>query len=345
MKLAEAQELFKPESVYLNTASYGLPPRTAFEELNSVLGDWRAGRTSWEPWGEAVEGARAAFARLVGASPSDVTIGATVSELVGLIAGSLGDGARVVAPEEEFTSNLWPYLAHADRGVTVDTVPAAVLASAIDSSTTAVAFSAVQSSTGEVADVDAILSRANEHGATTIVDATQACGWLPLDATRVDYFVVHAYKWLMSPRGSAFLYLNPARRDDLRPVAAGWYAGDDVHSSYYGPPLRLADSARRFDVSPAWFSWVGTRPALELVEAVGVETINDHNVTLANRFRKEMGLDQGNSAIVSVDLDAEPKRLEGAGILAAWRAGNLRVSFHLYNDDSDVDTLLNALDA
>lgn len=32
-------------------------------------------------------------------------------------------GARVVVPEIEFTSNLFPWLVHADRGITVDTVP------------------------------------------------------------------------------------------------------------------------------------------------------------------------------------------------------------------------------
>ena len=344
MKLAAAKELWEPESTYLNTASYGLPPRPAFDELTSVLADWRAGRTSWEPWGEAAEASRGTFARLVGVSPSDVTIGGTVSNFVGLIASSLPDGARVVAPNVEFTSNLFPYFMHAGRGVTVETVPAARLADSIDSSTTAVAFSTVQSSTGEVADLDAILSAAADYDAITIVDATQSCGWFPLDASRVDFVVVHTYKWLMSPRGAAFLYVNPRRRDDLRPLAAGWYAGEDVHASYYGPPLRLASSARRFDVSPAWFSWVGARPALELVEDVGVDVINEHNVGLANSFRSALGLEPSNSAIVSVDIAGDKRLLERAGILAAWRAGNLRVSFHLYNDNSDVDALLNALD-
>jgi selenocysteine lyase/cysteine desulfurase len=118
-----------------------------------------------------------------------------------------------------------------------------------------------------------------------------------------------------------------------------------VHASYYGPPLRLAGSARRFDVSPAWFSWVGARPALELVEDIGVDAINEHNVGLANRFRRALGIEPSNSAIVSVEVAGDRPPLERAGILAAWRAGNLRVSFHLYNHDADVDALLNALEA
>lgn len=163
MELAAAKELWEPESIYLNTASYGLPPRPAFDELTSVLADWRAGRTSWESWGEAAEASRGSFARLAGVSLSEVSIGTTVSSFVGLIAGSLPDGARVVAPNIEFASNLFPFFVHPDRGVTVETVPAARLADSIDSSTTAVAFSTVQSSTGEVADLDAICGAASDH--------------------------------------------------------------------------------------------------------------------------------------------------------------------------------------
>jgi selenocysteine lyase/cysteine desulfurase len=47
----------------------------------------------------------------------------------------------------------------------------------------------------------------------------------------------------------------------LRPHSAGRYAGQDVFATYYGAPLRLAEDASRFDVSPAWFCWVGIRAA------------------------------------------------------------------------------------
>jgi hypothetical protein len=47
--IATAQKLWDPEPGWLNTASYGLPPRPAFEALQAVLDDWRTGRTSWEP--------------------------------------------------------------------------------------------------------------------------------------------------------------------------------------------------------------------------------------------------------------------------------------------------------
>ncbi len=335
--------LWDPEPGYFNTASYGLPPRPATEAVNSVLADWRAGRTSWEPWDAYVGGARESFARLVGVPVADVAIGSTVSERLGLVATALPDGARVLVPDGEYTSNLFPWLVHGDRGVEVVTAPLSDLPERIDARTTMVAFSLVQSASGAVAPFEKIVAAARHHGALVIVDATQACGWLPVDASEVDALAVHAYKWLMSPRGSAFVALSPRLRERMRPISAGWYAGDDPHTSYYGLPLRLAADARRFDTSPAWFSWVGTRPALEVVERIGVAAIHAHDVGLANRLRSGLGLEPGDSAIVSADVPDAEAKLARAGIRASVRAGRLRLACHIYTTDADVDRALEIL--
>jgi len=79
------------------------------------------------------------------------------------------------------------------------------------------------------------------------------------------------------------------------------------------------------------------------VERIGVERIHEHDVALANRFREGMGLERGDTAIVSVDVEDGASRLERNGIRAAVRAGGLRVSFHLYNTAADVDAALDAL--
>ncbi len=341
--VAKAQLLFTPVPGYLNTASYGLPPQPAWDALQAALADWRAGGVDWEPWGESTIRARESFARLTGVAPGDVTTGAQVSQLLAPIASALHAGARVLAPEEEFTSNLFPWLAQESRGVQVRTVPARDLPDAIDDSTYLVAFSVVQSATGEVVDVDAATSAAADAGALTVADGTQACGWLPVDASRFDALVCGAYKWLLAPRGTAFLVTRPELRERLVPSQAGWWAGEDPHTSYYGPPLRLATDARAFDISPAWFSWVGTAPALDVIEKVGVAAVHAHNVGLANRFRAGMGLPEGDSAIVSVDVPGAQDRLAAAGVRAAVRGGRVRASFHLYTTESDVDLALSAL--
>jgi len=341
LTVSEARELWEPAGVYCNTASYGLPPRPAWEALQCALADWHGGRTSWEHWGQSTEGARAAFARLVNVGVERVAVGSTVSELVGSVVTALPARARVVVPDVEFTSTLFPLLVQ--ERLDVRTVAPGRLAEAIGEGADAVAFSAVQMSSGEVADLDALVAAAAAAEAITICDATQALGWLPLNASRFDAVVCGAYKWLMSPRGSAFLTVSERLLERAVPHSAGWYAGEDVHASYFGPPLRLAENARRLDLSPAWFSWVGTEPALEVIERIGVPAIHAHDLTLANRFRAGIGLAPGDSAIVCADLPGAADRLRRAGIFAALRGGRLRTSWHVYNDAADVDRVLDAL--
>ena len=343
LALTDAQACWTPAGVYLNTASYGLPPTTAWDALQVALDDWRGGRTSWEHWGEPAEAARASFARLVGVPVETVAIGPNVSTFVGQVAASVPDGSRVLAPDVEFTSLLFPFMVQEHRNVTVRLVPAAELVGAIGPHVDVVAFSAVQMATGEVADLDAIAAAASEHGALTVVDATQAAGWLPLDASRFDVVVAHAYKWLMSPRGTAFMTIRDDRLTSVVPHAAGWYAGDDPLQTFFGGPLRLAESARRLDTSPAWFMWVATASSLAVIEEIGIEAIHEHDVALANRFRTALGLEPSDSAIVMSDAPGAAEKLERAGIRAAVRGGRLRTSWHVHNTSDDVDRTLDAL--
>lgn len=343
--LAAAQAQFDPDQVWLNTATYGLPPSSAFDAFEAAAREWRHGRTGFDGWDRSVGAARAAFARLVGVGAGDVAIGGGVSPFAGLVASALPAGARVLAAEGDFTSVLFPFLAQERRGVRVELVPPARLAEAIVPGHALVAFSAVQSADGRIADLAGIADAAAQHGVRTFVDATQAAGWLPLDLAPFDFTATAAYKWLLSPRGTAFFTLRPERRAELVPHAAGWYAGEEVADSYYGAPLRLAADARRFDTSPAWLNWVGAAAALALIEDVGVDAIHAHDVALAGRLRAGLGLAPGDSAIVSVGgLPGDAAaRLEAAGVMAAGRGGALRMSCHLYTTDDDVDRALAAL--
>ena len=172
------------------------------------------------------------------------------------------DGSRVLAPDVEFTSLLFPFLVQEHRGVSVRLVPAAELAGEIGPDVDVVAFSAVQMATGEVADLDAIARAADEHGVMTVVDATQAIGWLPLDASRFDVVAAHGYKWLMSPRGTAFMTIAPERLGDVVPTSRPAGTRGRIRSRRSSARLcGSPTSARRLDTSPAWFMWVaGSRP-------------------------------------------------------------------------------------
>ena len=344
LRVDDAQRLFSPEGAYLNTASYGLPPRPAWEAMQVAADEWRHGRTSFDGWNESVGAARASWARMCGVDVADVAIGPQVSPFVGVVAASLEPGSRVLCAQEDFTSVVFPVLAQEARGVRVELVEMDRLAEAIDGDTALVVTSAVQSRDGRLADLDALSDAAAHHGVRTFIDATQACGWLPLDASRFDYVVCGGYKWLLGPRGTSFFASRAEARERLLPTAPGWYAAEVPMENLYGGPLRLASDARALDISPAWHCWVGQAPSLALLEQVGVDAIHAHDLALAARFRSGLGLEPGDSAIVSLDLpEAAADRLSAARVTAAGRGGLMRFSFHLFNTEADVDRALEVL--
>jgi selenocysteine lyase/cysteine desulfurase len=328
---------------YFNTASLGLPSDETVAAMEAAIAVWRGGRAEPPDYDREVAAARRLFAQVVSTPVEWVTVGSQVSALVGLVTTVLSPGSRVLTPEGEFTSVGFPFLARTDLALDIKTVPLEHLASAINRGTDMVAFSAVQSADGRVADLAAVREAASTSGALTLVDATQAAGWLPFDATEFDFTVTGAYKWLLSPRGTAFMTTRPELLDRVVPLYAGWYAGEDPWESIYGMPLRLASDSRRLDLSPGWLAWVGTAPALQLVEEIGIETINAHNLGLANSLLEQLGQVPTDSAIVSIDLGEgfDPGRLEGLRV--AFRSGRLRVGFHLYNTEDDVARLVEAV--
>jgi selenocysteine lyase/cysteine desulfurase len=343
----DAHKEFHSSRIYVNTASIGLPPRRAVIALHDAVDAWASGRAEAAAYDPLIVAARRLFATLAGTSPERIAIGNQVSTFSGLVASALPDGAHVLAAEEDFTSVLFPFLAHADRGVRVQMVPLAELVDAIRPGVNLVAVSAVQSADGRLppGGLDALAAAAERHGCLTYVDATQAIGWMPFQADRFDFVSCGVYKWLISPRGAAFFVVRPERRELLRPIYAGWYAGEDPWASIYGPPLRLAKAARRFDVSPAWLAWAGTVPALELLVEVGIEAIHRHDVALANTLRARLGMAPAESAFVTVKVTDAMERLRGANVAASVRAGAVRLSFHLHNTEADVQAVARALGA
>lgn len=338
MSLAPVE--FAPAGVFLNSATLGLAPLRSLTAMRLHEDARHAGTVDAPGIDAYVERARASFATLLGRAPSEVATGSQASQFVGLVAASLRPRSVVVAAEEDFTSVLFPFL-RADLEVRL--VPLDRLLDSITDDVDLVAVSAVQSADGRLVDLTALTEVATGAGALTLVDVTQAAGWLPLTNLTADYVVGSGYKWLLGPRGTCFFAVSPTA-PALPELAAGWYAGESRWDSIYGPPLRLAGDARRYDLSPAWGCWVGHAPALELLLEVGVDRIHTHNIGLANALREGLGLPAGDSAIVSVEApDDITTRLGDAGIAAAVRAGRLRLSFHLYNSDSDVEAALRVL--
>ena len=335
---------FTVDPGFLNTASLGAPPKVTVDAVRAAIEAWSRGQASAGDFDVSVTDARASFARLAGVPASTVAAGSTVSPLVGLIAAGLPDGCEVLVADDDFTSLLFPFAAQAGRGVKMRSVPLTRIADEVRETTALVAVSAVQSADGALVDLAALKDAVVACGTQLLLDTTQSTGWLPLDVSWVDYVVCGAYKWLLSPRGSSFFVVRPDRLDDLVPHAANWYAGADIWASIYGLPLRLAADARRFDTSPAWFSWVGTAASLGLLANLDAEAVHAHDLAMANRLRAGLGLEPGDSAIVSALVDeAGQQRLQKAGVRTAIRAGAVRFSCHLYTTEADIDLALDAV--
>ncbi len=338
-------DTFVDGSGYLAACTTGLPTHGTLAAQRADLDAWARAGTSPAAYGALVEEGRALFAGIVGVAPAGVATGSQTSAMVAVVAAALPDGAEVVVPDGDFSSVVFPFLAQAHRGVHVRSVPLDRLADAVRPGTALVAWSAVQSATGAVADDASIRAAAAGVDAWTLCDLTQAAGALPVDASRYDVTVTHAYKWLCAPRGVAFATLSDRALAGLRPVQAGWYAGEDVWASCYGPDMRLADDARRFDVSPAWPAWPGAVAALRHLASVDPASAWRHATGLSDRLADALGTARTGQAITTfADPDGAALRaLTAAGITASGRAGRLRVAFHLWNDHTDVDRVVAVL--
>jgi selenocysteine lyase/cysteine desulfurase len=335
---------------YLAACTAGLPSHSTLAAQRADLDAWSRAETSPAHYGALVEEGRALFADLVGVPAARVATGSQTSVMAAVVADALPDGAEVVVPDGDFSSVVFPFLAQAHRGVRVRSVPLDGLAASIGPDTALVAWSAVQSATGIVTDPAPVVAAAGRVGALTLCDLTQAAGVLPASAAPFDVTITHAYKWLCAPRGVAFMTLSDIALGRLRPVQAGWYAGEDVWSSCYGPAMHLADDARRFDVSPAWQAWPGAVAALRHAVSLDAHTTWRHATGLADRLCDALGAlrqghGSGGQAIVTFP-DADGTRLRAltaAGITASGRAGRLRIAFHLWNDEDDVTDVAAAL--
>ncbi|WP_030849608.1 aminotransferase class V-fold PLP-dependent enzyme [Streptomyces sp. NRRL F-4474] len=350
LPIAEATRAeFAHTTTYLNSANCGVVPRAAVAAVRELAEAAGAGSPAGFGDFDRVNRARASFARLVGVDTDRVAVGSAVSTHVGLVAASLPSGAQVLCPEGDFASVINPFVVRDD--LTVRFAPLESLAEAVGPDTALVSLSAVQSADGRKADLAAVREATAAHGARMLVDASQAAGWLPFDASPYDYTVTVGFKWLLSVRGASFMTVSREAQDTLTPLHAGWVAAESMWDAVYGPMSKPADSARRFDESPAFLAYHAADVSLALIERIGIEAVHAHNTALAARYRAGLaGLGHepvpGDAAIVSVPglADRQPA-LQAAGILTSARAGLLRASFHLYNTEADVDRLLDVVSA
>lgn len=331
------------------------------ESLRTALDDWEAGTFDWQQWEDDARATRGLLADLLGRQADDVAVVGSAAEAVATVASTLPPG-EILVGDAEFRSVLFPWLRYADErhsvrrmNVTAKGTTGGQLASQISERTTLVAVSELLSSNGSRLDLTGIARRCREVGARLLVDVTQSLGVLRSAVRELpaDYVVVHGYKWLMAPRGAAWFYVAPERQGELKPLMPSWRSVDEVYGAYFGGELTLSASASRFDCSYSWLPFIGARRALEVACAVDIESVEEHVLGLARRFRDAVGglglqalpFDLPSQVVV-VETGNRPglaTALARRRVRALVSNGRMRVGFHGFNTTDDVDAAIEAL--
>lgn len=344
--------------------SPGSPPGAlpVLDAMTSTMNDWRDGDFSWRDWDWAAEDARDAFAGYAGVAPRTVAIMGSVAEAAATVAQALPAGS-IVVPDEDFRSTLFPWLALDPRRNPVVRVRSADgmlrtedLIAAIRPDTVLCALSDTLTSNGVHPDFAAIRAATDAVGARMFVDLTQSFSILAFDfeTVRPDFVAVHGYKWMLCPRGSAWLVVREDRIPELSPLLPSWKSTAPPFG-YFGGELELPDDASRLDTSPAWFSWIGAIAAIDLLGRLDRAEVERHVLRLSNLWWREavsLGyapLGDGEQSHISiVDIGRRPaaallSRFEERGIRAQLSGTRLRIGVHYFNTERDVEVLLEAM--
>ena len=327
-----------------------------------------------------IEQSRSLFAQLINAQPDDIALTKNVSEGLNFIAAAIdwkaGDNV-VVCPALEHPNNryLWQNLAQR-LGVELRLIsafsneyPIDKMLSAIDAHTRLVTLSSVSYVPGFLTPLETLSAVCRRQNILLLVDGAQSVGPLHTDvqAMGIDALAVTTQKGLLGLYGMGFLYVHPDWARRLHPVSLARFGVDEGLSLSKGlsdEPLQLHPGARRFDLGN--YNLVGAvavNESLTLLNSIGTETIQTHNLSLARALSQGLsglGLpvcrpsDQSyQTHVVSLgSVIPEPDRAEfdlllalyqtltASGIRASWRNGILRFSTHLYNNHADVQTVL-----
>jgi selenocysteine lyase/cysteine desulfurase len=376
--LASQRDLFDvPRDIcYLNAASYSPLPLRTQEAGRAAVG--RKGR----PWtleasfaNAQHERARAAAAALIGADPADIALIPSVSYGVATAAKllTIARGTRVIVLENDHSSPVLEWHVRADaQGFTVETISqppdgdwTAALLAAIERPAAApvglASISSVHWSDGGLIDIARVGAALKRQGAAFLVDATQTAGVLTMDVRGLDpdFVIFPTYKWLLGPYGRAFVYVAKRHQDGI-PLEQTSSGRRDVRAEnqVYFTDLRYVENARRFDMGERdhFISMEMAAIGMEMLAAWGAPAIVQRLALLTERIadgvrRLGIGVPDRNVRaphILSLSFkDGMPKGLvEGLaaeGVYVAPRLGRLRVSPHVYNDETDADRLIEAL--
>lgn len=362
---------------YLNSAFIHPMPVFAAEAVRRYL-DTRTFREERRHTGdELASQAKAQFAALINARPAEISFVQNTSTGENLVVNGLGvpaNDGNVVTDALHFDGSLVLYGELAKRGLDVRLVrprewriELADMERVVDRKTRLIAVSLVSWYNGFQHDLKAVCDLAHAHGAHVYADIVQAAGNTPIDvrASGVDFCACSTFKWLMGDFGLGFLYVREELLDAVvRRTQYGYQQADtELHYLPSDPPADMpvtwslhADASAHFEVGTYAQPVVnGLLQSLPWLKRIGVENIQAHRQPLLRKLHQEMPRlgftpitppDMQSALASFVTRDAERRfsdRLRRAKVSVSLGGDRMRISPSIFNDEHDIDALLNAL--
>ncbi|MGA9779524.1 MAG: aminotransferase class V-fold PLP-dependent enzyme [Limisphaerales bacterium] len=319
------------------------------------------------------EGRRLAT-QLLDCRPEEIAFVGPTSLALSFVAAGLNfrRGDNILIYHDDYPSNVYPWMALADRGVEVrllntrglGVIRPGDVAGQVDENTRLVALASCHFISGFRIEFEAIGKYLRERGILFCLDAIQTLGAFPIPAANVDFLAADAHKWLLGPCGAGLLYVRQEVQDRLTPPIYGWH---NVHNPNFVAQEKIVFRAGAAKYEAGTHNLVGLAgliAAMELALEIGVENIavellrkrawlmpalQSKGFTVLNANVKS----ENAGAIVSFhhpgkDLPALHKKLAEAGTVASLRtdrAGKnyIRLSPHYYNTDEELQRVLELL--
>jgi selenocysteine lyase/cysteine desulfurase len=359
--------------IYVNSCSQGALSTDVDEAIRAYLDSWHESGSPWEMWVDHVERLRGRFAASIGADIDEIAVMPSASAGINAVASALsfaGPRRGVVLGDFEFPTMVHVWLAQRRRGADIrraraqaaspDTLPLEAYDAAIDERTLIVPATHVCFRNGHRTDIAGLVQLAHGRGAYVFLDDYQRTGSGPIDvhALGVDFMVTGCLKYLIAAAGIGFLYVRRDLIARLEPAITGWF-GRVNPFAFRIDEIDWPPGANRFESgTPPVPNAYAALAALELLDRIGYDVVGRQVDHLADRYAcaaRDAGFVVRTPAapacrgplvvVQSLDGPELVRRLAGRGIVASCRGDGLRVAFHAYNTEGDVDAVVSALAA
>ncbi|GAB3627576.1 cysteine desulfurase [Pandoraea terrae] len=315
-------------------------------------------------WLERVEVVRARLANFIGAAPDEIAYTKNTSEGLNIAANAidLKPGDNVLMIEGDHPNNAYAWLNLKRKGVDIrfikletDVASAETFAPHIDSRTRVISLSHVTFHAGQRHDIASIGTLCKSRRLYLVVDAMQSVGVLPIDvkAMGVSMLAAGCHKGLLVPQGLGFLYVD-RNLSELHPAYLATAGLENPPADFIARPddLALRPGARRFELGNFNLPDIHALGAsLTLITDIGTQSIEAHVINLGDKLIA--GLDalgvglagprdrrhRAHIYVLMLPMDWIPYFAKHNVRVSPERDG-IRVSFGLFNNEADVDTLI-----